>query len=105
VYCSSLFGAFSEPLDASDYVEGELALIGGNSLTPGRALLLYRVQQDGPLDSGQSALAALDGTHLINTLASLGRRSPVWLQAVPTGWPTARYAPNRHPPLPSRRSA
>ncbi|WP_353887541.1 CSS-motif domain-containing protein, partial [uncultured Pseudomonas sp.] len=42
LYCSSLFGAFDEPVTASDYVDGHLWLMDGNSVTPGHPLLVYR---------------------------------------------------------------
>lgn len=78
MYCSSLFGNFSERLVASDYEQGRLALISGNSVTPGRAVVLYRA-----FDNDRSAIAALDGTHLINTLLTLGREQGLVVQVGP----------------------
>ncbi len=80
LYCSSLFGDFRERLNAADYVGGRLSLISGNSVTPGRAVLLYRAHRDDPQHPDQSALAAVDGTHVINTLNTLGRHNDLILQ-------------------------
>lgn len=83
LYCSSLFGDFSERLNAADYVDGRLSLISGNSVTPGRAVLLYRAHRDDPQHPDQSAIAALDGTHLINALNTVGRNNDLILQVGP----------------------
>lgn len=84
LYCSSLFGDFSERLNAADYVDGRVSLISGNSVTPGRAVLLYRTHRDDSQHHDQSAIAALDGTHLINTLRTLGRNNDLILQVGPS---------------------
>lgn len=87
MYCSSLFGDFSERLSAEEYVDGRLALIPGNSVTPGRAVMLYRAHRNDADHPEQSAIAALDGTHLINTLSTAGHNGlvlqvgPDWLAA------------------------
>jgi EAL domain-containing protein (putative c-di-GMP-specific phosphodiesterase class I) len=83
LYCGSLFGDFSEHLNAADYTDGRLSLINGNSVTPGRAVLLYRAHRDDPQHPDQSAIAALDGTHLVNTLNTLGRNNDLILQVGP----------------------
>ena len=83
LYCSSLFGSLREQLTASDYVDGSLSLISGNSVTPGRAVLLYRAHRDTADHHDQSAIAALDGTHLTNALSVLGHDSTLVLQIGP----------------------
>ena len=42
LYCSSLFGAFEEPVDSAAYVAGRLRLLAGNPVTPNRPLIVYR---------------------------------------------------------------
>ncbi len=75
LYCSSLFGDFSEPINPGDYVDGRLWLMDGNPVTPGQALLVYRAASD-----EQTALATLDGYHLANALRMIGRDQTVLLQ-------------------------
>ena len=80
LYCSSLFGDFSEPINPGDYADGHLWLMDGNPVTPGQALLVYRAFND-----EQTALATLDGYHLANALRMIGRDEPVLLQ-VGSNW-------------------
>ncbi|WP_425224308.1 CSS-motif domain-containing protein [Pseudomonas sp.] len=75
LYCSSLFGEFSEPINPGDYVGGHLWLMDGNPVTPGQALLVYRAFND-----EQTALATLDGYHLANALRMIGREQSVLLK-------------------------
>lgn len=82
-YCSSLFGDFREHVDAKEYVDGRLSLIPGNTVTPDHAVLLYRAHRDTPERPAQGAFAALDGTHLINTLRTFGRQNELLLQVGP----------------------
>ncbi len=78
LYCSSLFGPFSEVVNPADYVDGRLWLMPGNAVTPGQALLVYR-DAVGP----RSALATLDGYHLSNALRLIGRGQELALQVGP----------------------
>ncbi|MDR0281230.1 MAG: EAL domain-containing protein [Paucimonas sp.] len=63
LYCSSLFGDFSEPVDPADYTNGSLWLMDGNSVTPGHPLLVYRAS-----DGDKGAIATVDGSHLVSAL-------------------------------------
>lgn len=63
LYCNSLFGPYSEPVNPSDYVQGMLWLMSGNSITPGHALLAYRLS-----DGDRGAISTVDGDHLIEAL-------------------------------------
>ncbi|KJK08198.1 EAL domain-containing protein [Pseudomonas alkylphenolica] len=63
LYCSSLFGPYSEPVHDSDYTQGTLWLMSGNSVTPGHALLVYRVTE-----GDRGAISTVDGDHLISAL-------------------------------------
>lgn len=67
LYCTSLFGDFDEPVDARDYTEGRLWLMDGNSVTPGHALLVYRIS-----DGDRGAIATVDGDHLLTALRLIG---------------------------------
>ena len=67
LYCTSLFGEFDEPVNASDYIDGKLWLMDGNSVTPGHALLVYRVSEG---DKG--AITTVDGDHLLTALRLIG---------------------------------
>ncbi|MDD0974198.1 EAL domain-containing protein [Pseudomonas fontis] len=67
LYCSSLFGDYSEPVNATDYVDGTLWLMDGNSVTPGHALLVYRVS-----NGEDGAISTADGDHLITALRLIG---------------------------------
>ena len=75
LYCSSLFGAFSEPVNPGDYVDGTLWLMAGNPVTPDRGLLIYRATEG---DNG--ALSTVDGYHLANALRMIGASNEVRLQ-------------------------
>lgn len=70
LYCTSLFGDFDEPVDAKDYTNGQLWLMNGNSVTPGHALLVYRISQEGRGDRG--AITTVDGRHLLTALHLIG---------------------------------
>lgn len=103
LYCSSLFGNYNEPLNPADYVDGTLWLMNGNPVTPGSALLIYRLA-----DGERSALVSIDGYHLSNVLSLIRRKTQlaftagnVWLSeegkvqdsalpAYPVGQTTAR---------------
>ncbi|MDH0301473.1 MULTISPECIES: EAL domain-containing protein [unclassified Pseudomonas] len=67
LYCTSLFGDFEEPVDARDYTDGQLWLMDGNSVTPGHALLAYRISQ-----GDRGAISTVDGRHLLTALRFLG---------------------------------
>ncbi|MFJ4455860.1 EAL domain-containing protein [Pseudomonas sp. NPDC089392] len=67
LYCSSLFGAFEEPVNPGDYVDGQLWLMDGNSVTPGHPLLVYRAS-----DADRGAISTVDGDHLLTALRLIG---------------------------------
>ena len=75
LYCSSLFGPYSEQVDTSDYVEGKLWLMDGNSVTPGHPLLVYRLAE-----GERAAVVTVDGDHLIGALYLLGNDNYLILQ-------------------------
>lgn len=78
LYCSSLFGNFSEPVDAKDYVDGSLWLMNGNSVTPGHALLAYRLSK-----GNDGAITTVDGDHLSSALELLDQGTTLVLQVGP----------------------
>ncbi|PRA60292.1 cyclic diguanylate phosphodiesterase [Pseudomonas sp. MYb187] len=63
LYCSSLFGPFTEPVNPADYTQGMLWLMSGNSVTPGHPLLVYRIHE-----GERGAITTVDGEHLLNIL-------------------------------------
>ncbi len=67
LYCTSLFGEFDEPVNASDYTDGKLWLMDGNSVTPGHPLLVYRAS-----DGDNGAITTVDGDHLLTALRLIG---------------------------------
>ncbi|QBF26542.1 cyclic diguanylate phosphodiesterase [Pseudomonas tructae] len=75
LYCSSLFGPYSEPINTSDYVDGKLWLMNGNSVTPGHPLLVYRVA-----DGDRGAISTVDGDHLLTALHLIGPHTQLSLQ-------------------------
>jgi len=75
LYCNSLFGPYSEPVNVSDYVQGTLWLMDGNSVTPGHPLLVYRVAE-----GERAAITTVDGDHLIGALYLLGNDNHLILQ-------------------------
>ncbi|CAM3924190.1 EAL domain-containing protein [Pseudomonas wadenswilerensis] len=75
LYCSSLFGPYSEPVNASDYVDGKLWLMNGNSVTPGHPLLVYRVSE-----GERGAISTVDGDHLLTALRLIGPHTRLLLQ-------------------------
>ncbi|MDD2058020.1 EAL domain-containing protein [Pseudomonas sp. GD03860] len=75
LYCSSLFGPFTEQVNPADYTQGKLWLMSGNSVTPGHPLLVYRVQE-----GERGAISTVDGEHLLNVLRLLDPDSRLVLQ-------------------------
>jgi c-di-GMP phosphodiesterase len=74
IYCTSLYGEYDQDYDHSGYVQGQLDLAPGNSLTPDRALIVYRAQgEEG------SVLVGVDGYYLANTLQLMSREVPMML--------------------------
>lgn len=67
LYCTSLFGAFDEPVNPEDYIDGKLWLMDGNSVTPGHPLLVYRAS-----DGDRGAISTVDGDHLLTALRLIG---------------------------------
>lgn len=75
IYCTSLFGAFDEPVNPADYVDGKLWLMDGNSVTPGHPLLVYRASQG---DHG--AISTVDGDHLLTALRLIGADEALYIR-------------------------
>jgi len=75
LYCSSLFGPFTEPVNAADYTQGMLWLMSGNSVTPGHPLLVYRAHE-----GERGAISTVDGEHLLNVLRQLDPDNRLVLQ-------------------------
>ena len=75
LYCTSLFGEFDEPVDPRDYTDGTLWLMDGNSVTPGRALLVYRAS-----DGDRGAITTVDGEHLLTALRLIGPNQELQLR-------------------------
>ncbi len=63
IYCSSIYGPLATPLNLNTFVDGQLALMSGNDVTPDRALMVYRHQR-----GGYSVLVAVDGYYLRSIL-------------------------------------
>lgn len=82
LYCSSLLGPTTEPIDVSKYAEGQLRLLHGNLITPNSPLLVYRYATP----TG-GALAAVDGRHVIDLVAltSANALMQVWIGAEQLG--------------------
>lgn len=84
LYCSSLYGSFSESFSLDGFAAGRLRLFEANTVTPGRALLVYReAAQAG------AALATVDGQHLANALAASDVDNQMLFQ-VGSAWMTAQ---------------
>ena len=95
LYCSSLSGAVSENVNPLDYVDGQLWLLPGNSVTPDRGLLIYRAVR------GQaSALSTVDGYHLANALRMMGSTYSITLH-VGRSWIEASGEVHQGAPLPA----
>ncbi|HYQ55555.1 MAG TPA: CSS-motif domain-containing protein, partial [Pseudomonas sp.] len=75
LYCTSLFGEFDEPVYPRDYTDGTLWLMDGNSVTPGRALLVYRAS-----DGERGAITTVDGEHLLTALRLIGTNQELQLR-------------------------
>lgn len=86
IYCTSLMGAYGNSEDASTYTRGQLRLMAGNSVTPDRAVLVYR---QAVADRG--VLIGVDGQHLINLLQINGQEVPLQI-AVGQNWIAANGA-------------
>lgn len=78
LYCSSLFGPYSEPVNGHDYFKGVLWLMDGNSVTPGHPLLVYRITE-----GDRGAISTVDGDHLIDALHLLDEDDHLSLQVGP----------------------
>lgn len=63
VSCSTLYGIVKTPLNVEQFHGGKLALLSGNSVTPDRAILLYKVER-----GSSSIIAGIDGLHVIQLL-------------------------------------
>ncbi|MCY1399144.1 Cyclic di-GMP phosphodiesterase YahA [compost metagenome] len=79
MYCSSLFGSYTWPVEPANYVDGKLWLQEGNPVTPGQALLTYRL-----VDGNRGAVATLDGYHLANALRMIGGQTFLAMQVGPS---------------------
>lgn len=86
IYCTSLIGAYDNEEDADTYVQGTLRLMAGNSVTPDRAVLVYR---QATADHG--VLIGIDGQHLINLLRLNGQEVALQI-AVGENWIAASGA-------------
>ncbi|WP_442512892.1 EAL domain-containing protein [Pseudomonas promysalinigenes] len=75
LYCTSLFGDYHEPVHASDYTDGQLWLMNGNSVTPGHPLLVYRA-----IDGDRGAITTLDGDHLLSALRLIGSQEALQIR-------------------------
>ena len=64
IYCSSLDGSVDHDEEVDKYIDGRLRLMPGNTVTPGRAFLVYREV----VKSG-SVLAGIDGQHIFDALS------------------------------------
>nr|WP_314873704.1 cyclic diguanylate phosphodiesterase [uncultured Pseudomonas sp.] len=75
LYCTSLFGDYHEAVNPADYTEGRLWLMDGNSVTPGHALLVYRVG-----NAQRAAITTVDSEHLLIALRLIGDDQQLYLQ-------------------------
>ncbi|WP_442107666.1 EAL domain-containing protein [Pseudomonas sp. NUPR-001] len=91
LYCSSLFGDYSEPVNSSDYYHGQLWLMDGNSVTPGHPLLVYRTSA-----SDRGAISTADGEHLVGALHLLDDDTRLILQVGPN-WMNQRGEVHKGP--------
>ncbi|WP_111805217.1 EAL domain-containing protein [Aeromonas allosaccharophila] len=74
IYCTSLYGEYDGPMGPDNYVDGKLQLFSGNETTPDRPLIVLRHE----VEKG-SALIAVDGYYLLNTLDVASKNSSMAL--------------------------
>ncbi|HAT6802686.1 TPA: EAL domain-containing protein [Citrobacter freundii] len=67
IYCSSIYTSIARPSSKGFFVRDQLLLLGGNQLTPGKPVLIYR--RDG--DNDNSVLVGIDGYYVHNILRLL----------------------------------
>ncbi len=70
IYCSSLYGDYDGQMHVDIYVDGQLALLKGNSVTPDRPLIVFRKA----IEKG-SILVNIDGYYLLNILGISSQNS------------------------------
>ncbi|WP_323892551.1 EAL domain-containing protein [Aeromonas allosaccharophila] len=70
IYCTSLYGDYDGHMRVENYVDGQLALLKGNSVTPDRPLIVFRKA----IGEG-SILVNIDGYYLLNILAISSQNS------------------------------
>lgn len=69
IYCSSVFGRQTFPLDEHSTPPEGLSLMDGNALTPYRSLLIYRMDH-----ADKSVMVGIDGYYLQNKLKTTDQR-------------------------------
>ena len=75
IYCTSLFGARNSSLDLTDFSQGQLDLMSGNPVTPGHALIAYRL-----FKGEKSVVVGIDSYFLQNILDLLGTHTRLYLK-------------------------
>lgn len=83
IYCTSLMGPYDTAEQPAAYSDGRLRLMAGNTVTPERAVLVYR-----QTDDSDGVLIGIDGQHLNNLLQVNGQDVPLQL-SVGANWMTA----------------
>ncbi|NBA96306.1 CSS-motif domain-containing protein [Pseudomonas sp. R5(2019)] len=75
MYCSSLEGVMSAPLDPANFHDGKFWLRQGNPTTPDSSMLYYRLYSD-----PQGIAAIVDGQTLLDALDIRGDETPLILE-------------------------
>lgn len=94
IYCTSLLGATGADEEAERYAKGRLRLMDGNQVTPDRAVLIYR--QEDQQDNG--VLIGIDGRHLVDLLSINGQQATLQM-VVGENWLNANGEVKQSPAL------
>lgn len=74
-YCSTYYGPYERQVDPGDYLNGQLWLRAGNSVTPDNSSLVYRQPGD-----GVAVRTVIDGRTLAGAMAQLQENATLVLQ-------------------------
>lgn len=76
IYCTSVFGVRNFKISVKEYAADKLLLMGGNAITPSRALLVYRSAER----NGDGILVGIDGYYLYSILQVLDSDAHLYLK-------------------------